>query len=55
VAFRRYPKRAVLGAELVITQSFLHNAIFFTYALLLTKFYHVSDNAVPLYVSRSAT
>jgi MFS family permease len=44
-----YPRRAVLGATLMITQSFLYNAIFFTYALVLTKFYHVSNNAVPLY------
>ena len=49
VAFRRYPERAVLGATLMITQSFLYNAIFFTYALVLTKFYHVSNNSVPLY------
>jgi MFS family permease len=49
VAFRVYPKRAVLGATLMITQSFLYNAIFFTYALVLTRFYHVSNNAVPLY------
>jgi MFS family permease len=49
VAFRQYPKRAILGATLMITQSFLYNAIFFTYALVLTKFYHVSNNAVPLY------
>jgi MFS family permease len=49
VAFGKYPKRAVLGATLMITQSFLYNAIFFTYALVLTKFYHVSNNAVPLY------
>jgi MFS family permease len=33
----------------MITQSFLYNAIFFTHALVLTKFYHVSNNAVPLY------
>ena len=39
--FRSYPKRATLGASLMITQSFLYNAIFFTYALVLTKFYHV--------------
>jgi MFS family permease len=49
VAFRQYPKRAVLGATLMITQSFLYNAIFFTYALVLTRFYHVSNNNVPLY------
>ena len=33
----------------MITQSFLYNAIFFTYALVLTKFYHVSNDAVPVY------
>jgi MFS family permease len=49
VAFRQYPRRAILGATLMITQSFLYNAIFFTYALVLTKFYHVSNDAVPLY------
>jgi MFS family permease len=47
--FRTYPKRAILGASLMISQSFLYNAIFFTYALVLTKFYHVSNDAVPLY------
>jgi MFS family permease len=47
VAFRVYPRRAVLGATLMITQSY--NAIFFTYALVLTRFYHVSNNNVPLY------
>jgi MFS family permease len=49
VAFRQYPKRAILGMTLMVTQSFLYNAIFFTYALVLTKFYHVANNAVPLY------
>jgi MFS family permease len=49
VAFRQYPRRAILGMTLMITQSFLYNAIFFTYALVLTKFYHVSNDAVPLY------
>ena len=33
----------------MITQSFLYNAIFFTNALVLTRFYHVSNNNVPLY------
>jgi hypothetical protein len=39
--FVHYPKRAILGATLMITQSFLCNAIFFTYALALTKIYNV--------------
>ena len=47
--FHTYPKRAILGATLMITQSFLYNAIFFTYALVLTNFYGVSATKVPLY------
>ena len=47
--FRQYPKRAVLGASLMITQSFLYNAIFFTYAIVLTQFYGVSATTVPAY------
>jgi MFS family permease len=39
--FVHYPRRAILGASLMITQSFLYNAIFFTYALVLTKIYNV--------------
>ena len=38
----------MLGATLMITQSFLYNAIFFTYTLVLTKFYHVSAANAPL-------
>jgi MFS family permease len=49
MVFKTYPKRAVLGASLMVTQSFLYNAIFFTYALVLTKFYGVSTDNVPLY------
>jgi MFS family permease len=49
VVFKQYPRRGVLGASLMITQSFLYNAIFFTYALVLTNFYDVSATTVPLY------
>ena len=49
LVFHKYPKRAILGATLMITQSFLYNAIFFTYALVLVKFYGVSATRVPLY------
>ncbi|GAB3563852.1 MFS transporter [Spelaeicoccus albus] len=38
----KYPKRTVLGLVMMITQSFLYNAIFFTYALVLENFYGVS-------------
>jgi MFS family permease len=49
LVFHQYPKRAILGASLMITQSFLYNAIFFTYALVLVNFYGVSAATVPLY------
>ena len=41
VLFVHYPSRSVLGAALMITQSFLYNAIFFTYGLVLLLFFHV--------------
>jgi MFS family permease len=42
VFFKLYPTRTVLGLVLMITQSFLYNAIFFTYALVLKNFYGLS-------------
>src|SRR3954453_22047742 len=47
--FREYPRRSVLGATLMISQSFLYNAIFFTYGLVLKPFYGVADHDVPKY------
>jgi MFS family permease len=48
--FTGYWRRGVLGATLMITQSFLYNAIFFTYTLVLTKFYGVSSSNAPIYL-----
>lgn len=50
VLFREYPKRAVLGASMMISQSFLYNAIFFTYTLVLGKFYGVASESAPLFL-----
>jgi MFS family permease len=50
VLFREYPSRAVLGASLMITQSFLYNAIFFTYTLVLAKFYGIDSTAAPVFL-----
>jgi MFS family permease len=50
VLFTHYPSRSVLSASLMITQSFLYNAIFFTYTLVLTKFYGVNEANAPLYL-----
>ena len=47
--FREYPSRSVLGASLMITQSFLYNAIFFTYSLVLTKIYNVGSGSTEYY------
>jgi MFS family permease len=48
VLLKDYPKRTVVGLTMMITQSFLYNAIFFTYALALQNFYGV-DNSVVSY------
>ncbi|NQX26460.1 MFS transporter [Microbacteriaceae bacterium VKM Ac-2854] len=46
VLIKDYPKRTLVGATMMITQSFLYNAIFFTYALVLENFYGVENSAV---------
>jgi MFS family permease len=45
-----YPKRTILGLSLFIGQAFLYNAVFFTYALVLAKFYEVPDDHVGWYL-----
>ena len=45
-----YPTRTLLGATLMVTQSFLYNSIFFTYALVLSKFYGIEASHVGLYL-----
>ena len=42
VFFGQYPRRSILGFSMMVTQAFLYNAIFFTYALVLQHFYGVS-------------
>jgi MFS family permease len=49
VLFQHYPGRSTLVAVLMATQSFLYNAIFFTYGLVLAKFFHVPATSVPDY------
>jgi MFS family permease len=49
VLFQHYPGRSVLGAGLMITQSFLYNAIFFTYGLVLEFFFHVKPTDTAVY------
>src|SRR5215204_5780776 len=50
VVFRTYPKRTFVGLSLFTGQAFLYNAIFFTYALVLTEIYGVSNSSVGWYL-----
>ena len=45
-----YPGRTTLGLVLMAAQAFVYNAIFFTYALVLTRFYGVPGDKVGLYI-----
>jgi MFS family permease len=46
----KYRQRATLGFALMVSQAFLYNAIFFTYALVLAKFYKVPSSSAGLYL-----
>jgi MFS family permease len=50
VLWRRYPQRSGLALALMVSQAFFYNAIFFTYALVLTRFHGVADDRVALYI-----
>lgn len=47
---RLYPRRAVLGVVLMASQAFFYNAIFFTYALVLGRFFGVPADRVGLFL-----
>ncbi|HEU5019812.1 MAG TPA: MFS transporter, partial [Pseudolabrys sp.] len=48
--FQRYRQRTYVGLSLMAAQAFFYNAIFFTYALILTDFYGVPADNVGLYL-----
>ena len=45
-----YPRRAVLGLVLMAAQAFFYNAIFFSYAMVLTRFYAVPTERIGWYM-----
>jgi MFS family permease len=49
VAFKLYPRRAVLGLALFIGQAFLYNGVTFNLGTLLSGFYGVDSGKVPLF------
>ncbi|MET3915075.1 MFS family permease [Variovorax sp. OAS795] len=50
VLLRRYRERSMVAVALMVSQAFFYNAIFFTYALVLTRFYGVAEDNVALYI-----
>jgi MFS family permease len=50
VLLRRYRRRSVVALALMVSQAFFYNAIFFTYSLVLTRFYGVPEGRVGLYI-----
>jgi hypothetical protein len=50
VAFKLYPKRAILGIALFVGQAFLYNGVTFNLGTLFTTFYGVSSSIVPIFI-----
>ena len=50
VLLRLYPRRSAVVLALMVSQAFFYNAIFFTYALVLTRFYNVDPASVGFYI-----
>ena len=47
---RRHPRRTILGLSLMIGQAFAYNGVFFTYALVLGRFYGVPADRIGAYL-----
>jgi hypothetical protein len=50
-AFRKYPRRTVLGLSLFVGQAFLYNAITFDLGTLLGEFFEVDSGTIPIYIA----
>jgi MFS family permease len=48
--FSLYRERALVGLVLMVAQAFFYNAIFFTFALVLTDFFGIASNQVGWYI-----
>jgi len=48
--FFSYRQRALVGLALMVAQAFFYNAIFFTFALVLTDFYGIASDQVGWYI-----
>ena len=43
-------QRSLLGLVLMVSQAFFFNAVFFSYGLVVKKFFHVGDRDLPMYL-----
>ncbi|HYP74669.1 MAG TPA: MFS transporter [Polyangiaceae bacterium] len=50
VLLQKHRRRTVLGLSLMIAQAFAYNGVFFTYALVLSKFYGIQSERIGLYL-----
>jgi MFS family permease len=50
VAFKAYPRRAILGLSLFVGQAFLYNGVTFNLGTLFHDFYDVSSGTVPIFI-----
>jgi MFS family permease len=50
MVFTRHRRRALLGLVLMVAQAFFYNSIFFTYGLVLHRFYGVPPHRIGLYL-----
>lgn len=48
--FRTYPRRSIYCFVLMAAQAFFYNAIFFTYALVLGRFFNIAADRIGLYI-----
>ena len=48
--FSVYRQRSLVGLVLMVSQAFFYNAIFFTFALVLTDFFAIPANHVGWYI-----
>jgi MFS family permease len=48
--FSLYRQRSMVGLVLMVAQAFFYNAIFFTFALVLTDFFGIASNQVGWYI-----
>jgi len=50
VLVKRHPRRTLLGLSLMVAQAFAYNGVFFTYALVLARYYGVPGHRVGYYL-----